>query len=70
MECEMKQIWHTRFEHYKLIDFDSEVDNKCTFSSSRLKGWYSSLYGYKELAEQIMFSTNGKSIKTTISIKK
>ncbi len=70
IKLEMKQIWHTRFQHYKLIDFDSEFDNKSTFSSSRVKGWYSSLYGYKEPAEQIIFSTNGKFIKTTVSIKK
>jgi hypothetical protein len=70
IKSEMKQIWHTRFHHYQLIDFNSEIDNNFTLSSSRVKGWYSSLYGYKEPAEQIMFSTNGKYIKTTVSIKK
>lgn len=69
-KSEMKQIWHTRFQHYQLIDFDIEIENKCTFSTSSVKGWYSPLYGYKEPTEQIIFSTNGKFIKTTISIQK
>ena len=56
-------------EYIKFIN-KSEIDNNFTLSSSRVKGWYSSLYGYKEPAEQIMFSTNGKYIKTTVSIKK
>ncbi len=66
---EMKQIWHTRSVYQHLIDFESKVDKDSSLATKKSKGWYSPLYGYKESAEQIVFSTNAKWIKTMISVK-
>lgn len=65
----MQQIWHTTPQNKSRLIFVTKVKENATLTNSETKAWHSPFYGRKESSEQIVFSTNSKCIRTTISFK-
>ncbi len=65
----MKQIWHVLPHNKNQLIFEPDVADDTSLRKKETKAWHSPLYGFKELSEQIVFATNTKHLKTTISFK-
>ena len=63
----IQQIWHTMPENKNCLTFVPDVAYDTSLSKKETKAWHSPLYGLKESSEQIVFSTNTKQLRTTIS---
>jgi hypothetical protein len=64
----MKQLWHLPLSHFPvewIITMDTDLIKK-----QRLEGFYSELYGKKEVSETIIFETKSNHIFTKFVIKK
>lgn len=66
----MKQIWHTQSNLSCYLKFDATTSKNDNLQNVQRKCWYSPLYGYKEVAEEIEFVSDNNYIKTHISLNK
>ncbi|MEO6133701.1 MAG: alginate lyase family protein [Ginsengibacter sp.] len=64
----IQQVWHPNPDSLNQISFDAK--DQQSISSSNSEGWYSSEYGVKEKSPTLTFSSNKKTIKTVIELKK
>ncbi len=64
----MKQLWHVPLSHKNKVSIECTDSNKVTLTPTVTNGWYSSLYGTKEINSEICFSTEKEVINTVIRI--
>jgi Heparinase II/III-like protein/Heparinase II/III N-terminus len=62
----MHQIWHPMPQYNERFEFRAFDDNGQQIEPTQTEGWYSSLYGQKELAPRLVFSTPKRYLKTEI----
>ncbi len=62
------QLWHIPLMHTNNVLLSSTDHNKIKLEAKITNGWYSSLYGLKESASEVVFSTEGKEINTVIRL--
>lgn len=65
----LKQIWHILPQKKNRLIIATDEPDVGSITKKETKAWYSSLYGLKESSEQIVFLTNTKHLRTTISFK-
>lgn len=63
----LQQIWNIMPQYKNRLILAPDVPDEGSCIKKEIKAWYSPLYGRKESSEQIVFSTNKKQIRTTIS---
>jgi hypothetical protein len=66
-ELSMRQLWHLPLKH--LVVLWKSVDEKNEeISEKKLEGYFSELYGKKEVSQMIVFETHGEEITTEFEI--
>ena len=65
---DIHQLWHPAAAQNLSISFEASDKNNNLLQVKKGRGWYSSRYGTKEEAEQIVFSTGTNKIRTIIEI--
>lgn len=63
----MHQLWHPNNTEFKIVLTAVDANGKALPATER-KGWYSPKYGKKEECPEIVFTTDGKIIRTIIEI--
>ncbi|WP_428665394.1 alginate lyase family protein [Runella sp.] len=62
----MHQIWHPSDDFFENFSMKAVDQNKSELTAEETEGWYSELYGQKEPAKRLVFSTSMRYIKTEI----
>jgi hypothetical protein len=65
----MHQVWNPAPLFHADFSIKAKDANGAEIALHKRKGWYSETYGVKEESEQLVFSTQGKTIVTTIELK-
>lgn len=65
----MHQNWHPCERFFDQFEIRAADENGDILACSVNEGWYSETYGHKVAAKRLSFSTSGRYIVTTISIK-
>jgi hypothetical protein len=64
----INQLWHVPTLHKEQVIIQSTDEAKIQLQPNNANGWYSSLYGVKESASEICFSTESDVINTIIEL--
>jgi heparinase II/III-like protein len=65
----MRQLWHLPLELNNEVDICAKDENGGALTVVIEEGWYSSLYGQKEMIKEYYFSTKKRMIKTVIKLE-